>query len=429
MGTEIVGAARSYGHPVLWLAHRVELVDQARERLAAAGLGGVTVSTVQTLHARGARPRASLLIVDECHHYKAKTYQHVLQAYPTQAIVGLTATPERSDGKPLGDIFDALVVAANYSELVGGGQLVPCRVFRPSEALDTGLGQDPVQAYQTYTPGERAFCFAPSISLAEQWSQDFTAAGISAASITEKTPTAIRAERVKSFRSGRLTVLTNVYTLTEGIDVPEATTAILARGCSHVTPYLQMVGRVLRAAPGKPYATLLDLPGVSYQHGLPTENRKYSLGDGVSRDPGPGALAVCQKCGWTYQGSSPKCPKCGYVRPIRAKTRIRIWNRELREVYDHEHPENTPEYAKDGEFYRLLAIAQDRGYSLYWVTKQYKTLFGQYPSQFSGCDVTTKRAEYDRLLGTARQKGWKDGWAAARYKQMFGAWPQREWRA
>jgi superfamily II DNA or RNA helicase len=72
-------------------------------------------------------------------------------------------------------------------------------------------------------------------------------------------------------------VLTNVNTLTEGVDVPEARTCILARSFGHVGGYLQAAGRVLRAAPGKESAVVVDLTGATIRHGLPTTDRTYSL--------------------------------------------------------------------------------------------------------------------------------------------------------
>src|SRR5207247_6813970 len=119
----------------LWLVHRHELIRQAAEQLRAAGYdvgcisplhepdqwAPVQVASVDTLLARNIRPEAALVVWDECHHSPAETYRKVLEPYDSALHVGLTATPQRRDGKPLGDLYDALVVGAQYSALIADG--------------------------------------------------------------------------------------------------------------------------------------------------------------------------------------------------------------------------------------------------------------------------------------------------------------------
>lgn len=439
MGCRAVQQAVSHGHPVLWLAHRSELVEQSQERLEAAlgipvGIVAagyddnpralVQVASVQTLHARGYRPPARLLVIDECHHYRARTYQEVAEHYSRTPWLGLTATGERSDGKPLGAVFDGLVQAANYSELIEQGYLVPCQVLRPNGALERGLAQNPVKAYYKHTPGEQFFCFVGSVKLADQYAKEYTDAGFLTRAITDETPSDVRQRRVAAFRAGKLVGLTNCYTLTEGIDVPEARVAVLARGCGHVTPYLQMVGRVLRAAPDKQYATLIDLPGVSYDLGLPTADRTYSLQRGAEKvTEGPGGLSICLSCGWTWPGGK-KCPKCGATKPAENRAPLRIYNRELQAVYDGAR---TPPDAKQREWERLAAVAKERGWSTYWAVKQYRELFGHKPPD-TGLPQDQRRDDYLALLDTAKKRGINPGWAAHRYKATYGEWPRKEWK-
>ena len=151
------------GEPWLWLAHTRELVRQVAKRLRSRfGRGEVgvvmpgdaptpsariQVATVQTLLARGIVPTARRLVLDEAHHYAAEDWRVVSGLVPWVRILGLTATPERKDGEPLGDIFEVMVVSASYSELVAGGYLVPARVHRPRKALGNDLAQDPVKAW------------------------------------------------------------------------------------------------------------------------------------------------------------------------------------------------------------------------------------------------------------------------------------------
>jgi len=289
MGEELVADSE----PAVWIAHRRELITQTAQRLASrfgsSSVGmimpgerenpsaRVQVATIQTLIARESKPKASALVLDEAHHYAPAEWREAEAWYPGCRIVGLTATPERKDGEPLGDIFGALVVAASYSELVKQGYLVPARVYRPSTSLGNDLAQDPVDAWAKYSEGSRTFLFCGRVIDAHAWAQRFRDEGVPADVIEAKTPTRERDESLARFKAGQLKVICNVNTLTEGVDVPEARTVMLARKFGHVGGYLQAVGRALRAARGKADAILIDLVGASVRHGLPTDDRTYSL--------------------------------------------------------------------------------------------------------------------------------------------------------
>lgn len=435
MGMELVSVAVRHGRRVLWLAHRNELLEQAHNVLwegtgLEPGVSGpgtdtlpnaaVRVATVQTLVARedAARPEADLVVWDEAHHHVAAEWGRVATHYAHAHGFGLTATPERSDGRPLGDLFETMVVAASYPQLVDAGHIVPARVFAPDGALAKGLANNPVQAYLKHGEGGQCFLFAASVELAYQFAREFREAGISAECIEGTTNSDKRKDLLDRFRAGELRVLTNVYVLTEGVDVPAASVCLIARGVGHVTPYLQMVGRVLRPAPGKEYGIVIDLSGVTYTHGLPTELREYSLTGGIRRLPkSERALRVCQRCGMTFVGV--KCSRCGFQLESK-KPRPTIYDMTLREVYAGAA---TPEEAKRRWLNEQLLLTKK---SYAQLVHEYVRLFDQKPR-----DVPegVRKAEWQRLLERALQEGHKAGWAAHRYKASFGTWPPREWRA
>jgi DNA repair protein RadD len=149
----VVADAVARGLRVLVLVHRRELVAQTVDKLFAAGIdagiiqaGGppmrlgqsVQVASIQTLHARAIRgsaielPEADLVIVDEAHHARARTWHRILDSYPKAAILGMTATPVRADGRGLGNVFDVIVECPPVGELINGGFLVSTRVYAPS---------------------------------------------------------------------------------------------------------------------------------------------------------------------------------------------------------------------------------------------------------------------------------------------------------
>lgn len=288
LGRRLVGARST-----LWCAHRRELVNQAADRLRAhAGRGSVgiimagehetpsariQVGTVQTLIARGRHPEVELVVLDEAHHYMAVDWKAFADTYPNAKFLGLTATPERKDGEALGDIFERLVVAANYSELIRDGYLVPARVLQPPMNLGNDLAQDPLDAWAKHAEGSLTFCFAGRVDIAKAWAQRWRDHGVIADTIDANTPKRERDEILTRFKRGLIRCLMNVNTMTEGVDVPEARAAILARAFGHVGGYLQAAGRVLRPAKDKPDAILIDLCGATLRHGLPTQDRKYSL--------------------------------------------------------------------------------------------------------------------------------------------------------
>ena len=299
MGEELIADCG----PVVWVAHRRELIQQTAKRLAsrfgstAVGVimpgeyarprARVQVSTVQTLLARATRPPAERLVLDEGHHYAAEDWRALAESYGTVPTLGLTATPERQDGKPLGDIFERLVVSASYSELIAGGYLVPARVHRPDAMLGNDLAQDPVTAWRLYSEGSRAFVFCGRVADAYAWAQKFRDVGVVAAVIEAGTAKGERDDALARFSAGKVRVIVNVNTMTEGVDVPDARTVILARAFGHVGGYLQAVGRALRPAKGKPDMILIDLTGTSRRHGLPTDDRVYSLDGRAISATGP----------------------------------------------------------------------------------------------------------------------------------------------
>lgn len=441
----IANIAASRGQRVAIIVHRKEIILDLAERVRRAGVphvgivspghdaepfAPVQVASTQTLASRGAaaamRAPADLVILDEAHHYAADEWARVVEAYPSARVVGFTATPQRRDGRPLGDMFERLVVVAHYSELIDAGHIVPCRVYRPEEVVRNGLARDPVDAYELHAPGSLAFCFVATVQQAHEVAASFRARGIPAVTITAETPSQQRKQAITDFAASRVRVLVNVYTLTEGVDVPAASTVILARACSHVSPYLQMAGRALRSAPGKTEATIVDLTGASLKHGPPTEDRLYSLdGEGIRR-VALAALKNCLKCGSTVPSTCGECPECGWAFPSRDPKPPTIYSLELREVWAGA---NTPSDAKRREWDRLLDVARARGFGLTWAADQYrKTFAGELPPIASTLTAEDLREEYVRLALVGHARGFKPGFAAARYHDSFGRWPSKAWR-
>jgi len=436
------------GGRVLWLAHRRELLAQAASALRQAGLtdlaivspqhapdpwARVQVASIETLLSRGQRPAASLIVYDEAHHAVAYTYRTLLADYPDARVLGLTATPQRGDGRPLGDLFERLVVGARYPELVEAGHLVPCRVFRPPEYLGSDLARAPLDAWRQLEEAGLAgpcFAFARSVEEARAQAKAFSAAGIPSRAVTGECGNVRREDAIAAFRDGNVRVLWNVFVLTEGVDVPAASTILLARGCSAAGTYLQIVGRALRPAPGKSSAVLVDLPGVSWIHGLPTADREYALDGRPIRVVGE-SLKNCPQCGACVPRAENPCEACGYVWPAPERHRPRIWDLELAEAIDAAggDPAAVSGEWRAHEWDRLRGVCAERGFALWFAIKEYRALFGVAPGLelMARCSEQERLAELRRLVGVQQARGLKPGFVGVRYKGMFGGWPPRAW--
>lgn len=371
------------GRRVVFAVHRREIVRDTLRRLEGAGVpcglvmagerasdAPVQVCSVQTLVARAAAPPADLIVWDEAHHCAADTYREIAAQYPRAWHLGLTATPERADGVGLRDAFDELVVGATVRELQEQGYLAECDVIAPDTRRDA-LAMEPTAAWEKYAEGRPTVVFHRTVEESLRFARGL---GSLCAHIDGSMGRAHRDAQLDSFARGRVQVLSNVYVLTEGWDAPRAKVCILARGCGSPGTYLQMVGRVLRRA-GDERALVVDLAGVTHEHGLPDEDREYSL-DGIARKPTSDRewISQCLACGFVTRGVSrgPACRQCGAVWP--APEPVRIEAAEMTAVRSV-----VPRWKRDEELERLTRIARERGYKPGWASVRFKEQFGFWP--------------------------------------------------
>lgn len=383
-------SALERGKRVLWIVHRRELAEQAYQRMLDAGIPEVgiimagddrehptaptQVCSVQTLFARGDRPAADVMIWDECHHVVATTFREVAGAYPNATHLGLTATPERADGTALGNVFRAIVAPVSISSLVQRGFLVRCDVVGPAKFLESGLAWDPVEALQKFAPDRQAVMFCANVADARARAAQAASAGIRAAFVDGTTDLRARKSTLDQFAAGELQLVTNVYVLTEGWDCPSTSVCILARGCGSAATYLQMVGRVLRPAPGKDRALLIDLRGVVHLHGLPDEDRAYSLeGAPIRQAAASAGLRTCAECGAVFKTQSV-CPRCGFEFP--APKAPEVTKRNLDRVQTV-----VSRTEKLNDWLAFCRECAQRGYQPGWAAHKFKARYGHWPEK------------------------------------------------
>jgi DNA repair protein RadD len=326
IAAEIIRMTDARGNAVLFCAHLDSLVSDTSDRLTAAGIAHgiiqadrptnhsapVQVCSLATLHARpDCRPDARLIIVDECRRAAAPTVRAILAAYPKAKLLGLDATPERGDGSPLSDLFEHMVCGPSIAWLTQRGFLAQCVVLSPPQPGDGALAADPVDAYREHAGDRRAIVFCKDIAHARDVTTRF---GSSAALVTGDTTRADRDRVRAAVAAGELRIVVNVDVYRDGADLPALECVVLARAFGVASGYLQAVGRGMRAsaATGKRDCLVLDLSGAAIVHGLPADDRVWSL-DGPPRRTAAALspLARCRKCLAVFHAGPVMCPRCG----------------------------------------------------------------------------------------------------------------------
>lgn len=430
VASDIIGQSLAREWRVLILVHRRELVTQMSRKLHGAKidhgiiqagftprtLPHVQVASVQTLHARAIRsermslPRAELIVVDEAHHIRARTWQEIIDAYPNAAVVGLTATPCRGDGRGLGNVFDALIEGPDVARLIELKHLVPAVYFAPyrpdlkgvriskgdyaegqlGEAMDQAdLVGDIVTHWLKLAERRRTVVFATNVAHSVHIRDSFRAAGVMAEHIDGATPTEERDKILSRFAAGKVEVLSNCMVLTEGFDCPEIGCVVMARPTKHMGLYRQMLGRGLRTSEGKTDCLVIDHAGAVFEHGFADELVLWTLKEDKKaenkihrerRDYKGTTLTACPECQAVRMTGSP-CPSCGW-RP---------------------QPKAEPIAVRDGELAKV-----SRG--------------GQLAAEMTPAQRTAFHAQ---LLWIAADRDYKPGWAAYKFKERFGEWPPR----
>lgn len=391
--SEIARRSVEAGRRVLALAHRAELIDQGYDRLRALGLdvGAVCASSsrapnpyhptqiasIQTLLARNLRPEADVILWDEAHHAPSDLWSGLAEHYRGKVLVGFTATPERSDGRGLGEIYRSIVEVASVRELVELGHLVPCSIVRPARRMPPKtISQHPVSAWLEHGENRQTIVFASWVHTAREYVDAFKAAGVEAALITGESTD--RADVIARYRAGEIRVIVNVYVLTEGFDAPETSCVVLARSCGTAGTYLQMVGRGLRPAPGKSDCILIDLAGVSWTHREPEFPRRYSLdGKGIttgSDDP-VDDQASCRVCGAPLSEDDSACPDCGTERLKPEAPKV---SGDPLIKFARKRAED--DSARAVTLARWMREARERGYKHGWITRRYEAVYGERPT-------------------------------------------------
>jgi len=412
------------------MAPRHELIQQFIERMDvwAAGAYGIIsagfkrrqnlyaalqLASVDTLVSRVVKrrnlalPLADLVICDEVHLYQTAHRAALLGMFPDARIVGLTATPGRYDGRPLGMTFERLIEIETVKGLIEKGYLVPPLYYAPSvpdlrkvrtvagdynrkqleERMEPLLG-DIIEHWLKLACTRRTVVFATGVGQSVYLAERFRAVGVTAEHCDGTADQVHREAIFERFRTGETQVLCNVDLATYGFDLPDLSCVVLARPTLSVVRYLQMVGRGLRAADGKTDCLVLDHAGNVRRHGYAEEERHWSL-DGRRKIPGKALeLAPCKsgevekkklrlrcpRCKLVFAGALT-CPGCQYYFERTARS-FRVVDGELIRMREPE----PRDLAERVEFYReLLGYAEQKGYKAGWAAHAYESKYRELP--------------------------------------------------
>jgi superfamily II DNA or RNA helicase len=277
---------------VLFMAHRDELIEQARATFGDAGkikgqetdIRPVTVASVQTLARRPRYDGFSTLIIDEAHHAVSESYQKILETYSDAKVLGLTATPDR---KGLGDVFEGIAYEYGLRQAIMDGYLSPIvartiPIDIDLTKLKTRMGDFEIggmaSALKPYLDeiaksmvehcmDRKTIVFLPLVAMAQEFAELLSEYGFEAREVNGQSQD--RRETLQWFsRAGNGSVLCNAMLLTEGYDCPDVDCVVCLRPTKVRSLYSQIIGRGTRLAPNKKNCLVLDFLWLSTQHDL-----------------------------------------------------------------------------------------------------------------------------------------------------------------
>lgn len=324
---------------------QIALLQAAKAGRLLSGGASVTLASLPTLTQRHRLPATDYLFVDEAHHSCAKTWERTIDAYKQAGtlILGVTATPERFDGKPLHGLFDVLQMGQSIESLIGAGYLAPFKIYQPPAQINRDnlpkiagefaapdiiqrarkITGDAINEYRNYMDGEKCLVFCANIAEAKRIAQDFCDAGYRAASVDGQMKETERHRRIKDLGNHTLQLLTSCAVLSEGLDIPSVSGLIHLRPTCSRGRWMQDVGRTLRYEPGK-ISKILDHAGNTAALGNPLDIVDFAFDGNTSsygdrdihdvKDEKP-RLTTCSACFMPFAIEKQACPYCGALRP------------------------------------------------------------------------------------------------------------------
>lgn len=332
---EISRSATAKRNRVLFLVHRQELCQQISNTFSAQGVDMAlcSVSMVQTVSRHLDRILTpQLIITDEAHHSTAATYRKIYDAFPEALRLGFTATPCRLNSGGLGEVFDDLITSVSTQWLIENKYLSPYKYYSiplaDTEKLHIRAGEfkaeevsalieneavysGAVEQYLKLASGKKAIVYCPSVKASKETAEEFNRNGIRAAHLDGTSSKEEREKVIESFRAGKYYILSNADLFSEGFDDKDIECTILLRPTMSLTVFIQQSMRCMRYKEGKT-ALIIDCVGNVFRHGLPDDDREWSLLPKAKQETTV-KIRECPQCYGVYSPTMEKCPYCGFM--------------------------------------------------------------------------------------------------------------------
>ena len=393
---QMAANAQANGKTVWVILPRQEIMEQTLETFENCGIPLNTIyvgMAITTANRVDELPAPDLIVFDECHISVASTYWKIVNAAPQAFVVGLTASPCRTDNKPLGSLYETLVEGVTVKWLIENKFLAPYEYYSVTVADLTAMNDcndaagvlmkpavygKVIENWKNLANGLPTVCYCSSVKHSTDTAKAFRDAGINAVHFDGSTPYAERKTIVERFRAGEIQVLCNCDLISMGFDVPDIGCVLMLRPTQSASLYIQQSGRALRYKPGKT-AIIIDavanfmrfqLPDEPYEWGLDVPIRQRGEIDGA----GNFYIRTCPKCFKVFK-TAPVCPYCDWEYPLHP--------REIKAHEEIELARITAEQAAEAErkrkdarraqgqaktFEELLVIGKAKGYRnpAYW---------------------------------------------------------------
>ncbi len=365
---EMIKNALTKNKKILFFVHQKKLIEQTSIALKkqnidhgflAAGYPKKTrplmLCMIQTYNRRELTINADLMIIDEAHRSASNIYTKAI--LNSQYLIGLTATPERTDGKPLGDYFQKMIETVTIKNLIDKNYLCSYELYGAAVEADFSnvkktrgdydakqLSQvlnkntitgDAVAHYKKYAFKKRCVVMCVNVEHAKSVAETYRAAGISALYLAGECSDLYQKILFKKFESGEIHVITCVNLLIEGVDIPAIECVQWLRPTQSLIVYMQGNGRGLRPHSEKKALIILDHVGNYLRHGLPCEERSWSL-DGRKKNKDKSEkienITTCKSCFLVYKSSIKICPHCGFEPEKRERKIYETQEGELKKI-------------------------------------------------------------------------------------------------
>lgn len=391
--------AAQNGNHVWYIVPRQEILEQTVECFDMCEYSTENIyigMTIMTANHISELKKPDLIIFDECHLSVAATYWKIVNQNPDAYIIGLTATPCRTDNKPLGALYETMVERVDVRWLIDHQKLAPYEYYsvKVSDLTETMTDEQAeemlmksavygkvIDSWRRFARNEQTVVYCAGVTHSKRMAEKFLTEGIRAEHFDGETPPKERKRIVEDFRSGKIKVLCNCDLISMGFDMPDIGCVLMARPTQSASLFIQQSGRALRYKKGKT-AIIIDAVGNYTRFNLPDVPYEWSLEEGIKlpkrmTDDGNFTLRTCPNCYRAFK-TAPVCPFCGEEYPLTAwelkaheEIELRRITAEEAEIMEQKRKEARREQGRARSFEELVAIGMARGYQnpAFWASK------------------------------------------------------------